>query len=73
LIQTGPSLAQKNELKYGHEGLKEGNYVLHRNFYRFKMDFKWKSREALGLNLKRIWWNFFLESSNWDETSRRDL
>ncbi len=31
---------QKFEIKYGYEGVEEGNNFLHMNFSRFEMDFK---------------------------------
>jgi hypothetical protein len=39
---------KKFEIKYGFGGFEKRNNLLHRNFFRFKMDFKWKIREALG-------------------------
>jgi hypothetical protein len=32
---------------------------------RFRKDFEWKFKKDLGLNLKRIWWNFFLVLQIW--------
>jgi hypothetical protein len=37
---------RKFKIKYGCEGFEEWNNFLYRNFPRFKMDFKWKIREA---------------------------
>jgi hypothetical protein len=47
-IQKGSSPAQKIEIKYCVEGFEEGNNFLHRNFFKFKVDFERKIREVLG-------------------------
>jgi hypothetical protein len=36
----------RNEVKYGFEGFEQRNNFLHRSFFRFEMDFKWKIRDA---------------------------
>jgi hypothetical protein len=38
------SALENFEIKYGCEGFEERNSFLHRNFSRFRMDFKWKFR-----------------------------
>jgi hypothetical protein len=48
-IKKSLSFPWKNWNKYGFEGFEESNNFLHRNFFRFEMEFKWKIREALGL------------------------
>jgi hypothetical protein len=47
-------LELKNFEKYGCEGFEEGNNFHHRNFFRFRTDFKLKIREAPRF---RIQWN----------------
>jgi hypothetical protein len=37
---------KKFEIKYGCEWFEEGNNFLHRNFFRFKMDFELKFEES---------------------------
>jgi hypothetical protein len=39
----------KFEIKYGFEGFEERNNFLHRNIFKFKVNFEVKNREALGL------------------------
>jgi hypothetical protein len=34
------------EIKYIFEGFEERNHFVHRNFFRFDVDFEWKFREA---------------------------
>jgi hypothetical protein len=36
----------KIEMKYGLEGFEGMNSFLHRNFFKFEVDFEWKFREA---------------------------
>jgi hypothetical protein len=43
------------KIKYEFEVFEERNNFLHRNFFRFKLDFEWKIREASRFKLKRIW------------------
>jgi hypothetical protein len=64
---------EKFEIKYGCEGLEEGNNFLHRNFFKFEIDFKWKFREFSRFELEDNMIEFLLETSNWDETWTRDL
>jgi hypothetical protein len=56
---------KKFEIKYGYEGFEEGNNFLHRNFFRFETNFKWKIIELLCLKLNRIYKNLFLELQVW--------
>jgi hypothetical protein len=45
-IQKGPSELRKYEIKYGFEWFDERNNFLHRNVFRFKVDFEWKFIQA---------------------------
>jgi hypothetical protein len=49
-----PFDAQKIEVKYNFEGLKEMNNFLHINFFRFRMDLELKFREFCRLEFDRI-------------------
>jgi hypothetical protein len=40
LIKTGHSRCQKIEIKYDFEGFEERNNFLHRDFFRFELDFE---------------------------------
>jgi hypothetical protein len=39
-------IQKKIQIKYRFEGFEERNNVLHRNFFRFEVEFEWKFREA---------------------------
>jgi hypothetical protein len=56
---------QKFEVKYGFEDLKKVNNFLHRNFFRFGMEFKLRIREISKLEFVRIHYSFFLELWTW--------
>jgi hypothetical protein len=45
---------QKFEINYGFEALENMNSSLHINFFRFRMDFKWKIQELSRLKFERI-------------------
>jgi hypothetical protein len=47
-------LVEQFGIKYGFEGLEKMNNFLHRNFFRFGMDFKWKIQEFSRLKFERI-------------------
>jgi hypothetical protein len=49
-----PSLSWKFEIKYGFEAPEKVNNFLHRNFFRFGMDFNWKFQEFARLIFERI-------------------
>jgi hypothetical protein len=42
------NVLKKFQIKYGIQGFEERNKYLHRNFFRFELDFELKFRETLG-------------------------
>jgi hypothetical protein len=61
-MKKGYSRGLKNWNKIWISMIWWGDNFPHRNFCRFELDFELKFRQALGLNLKEIWWIFFLGS-----------
>jgi hypothetical protein len=57
--------SKKIGIKYGFEELEKMNNFLHRSFFRFGMDFKWKIWEFSRLEFERIYYSFFLELWTW--------
>jgi hypothetical protein len=55
------------------EGFEERYNFLHRNFFRFEVDFEWKFREALWFEFEEKLIEFLLGTSNFDKTWSRDL
>jgi hypothetical protein len=45
-------LVENFEIKYGFEGFNERNNFLHRNFFRFEVDFELKFRETSGFEIQ---------------------
>jgi hypothetical protein len=39
-LKDGLPLLEKSQIKYGIEGFEERNNFLHRNFFRFELDFE---------------------------------
>jgi hypothetical protein len=58
--KSGLSCPKKFEIKYGFEALEKMNNVLHRNFFRFTMNFHWKFQEFSKLNFERTLIEFLL-------------
>jgi hypothetical protein len=55
------------EIKYSWEGFEERNNFLHRNFFKFELDFKWKTREASRFKIQSNLLEFLLRTSNLNE------
>jgi hypothetical protein len=68
-LKDGLLLLEKFQIKYGMEGFEERDNFLHRNFFRFELNFEWKFREASRLDLIE----FLHGTSNLDETWTKDI